>query len=217
MEGQADGVDGADATASSGFDDAAHIGVESGGPFAAKAVGDFAIDGARAQGPFRAVVGGCQPPIGDEDEQMRADCLEGLLQLAAGFVGGRQAQQTVEPSIEIGVVGFERAVGEPVAPTSDRAGALQQPLQPRSERRIALVDGPLRVADEVGEAKLLFLPGPAGLAAQAIGNPIVGPPFAQKAFHDRFGAVRVDDEDGGVAIVEHPQPPVGTDECFAFA
>src|SRR5277367_294543 len=76
LEGEADGVDSADATPSSGFDDGSHVGVEPGGPFAAKAVGDLSIDGARAQGPFRAVVGGCQPPIGDEDEEMRADFLE---------------------------------------------------------------------------------------------------------------------------------------------
>ena len=83
MEGHTDGVYGADATPSSGFDDGLHVGVALGRPYAAKAVGDLSIDGARAQGPFRAVVGGCQLPIGDEDEQMGADLLEGFF---AAFV-----------------------------------------------------------------------------------------------------------------------------------
>jgi len=90
LQRDADGVDGADGAAASGFDDGSHVGVELGGPFAAKAVGDFSVDRGRAQGPLRAVVGGCQLPMGDEDEQMRADFLEGLLQLAPGFVGRSQ-------------------------------------------------------------------------------------------------------------------------------
>ena len=44
------GVDGADATSAAGFDDASNVGVELGGPFAAKAVGDRSIDGAGAKG-----------------------------------------------------------------------------------------------------------------------------------------------------------------------
>jgi hypothetical protein len=91
LEGQTDVVDGADATSAAGFDDASHVGVELGGPLAAKAVGDLSVDGARAQGPFRAVVGGCQLPMGDEDE-MGGDFLESLLQLVSVVMGGRQDQ-----------------------------------------------------------------------------------------------------------------------------
>ena len=79
---------------------------------------------------------------------------------------GRQAHQAVQPSIEIGLVGFERAVGEVFASASDGAGPLQQALQARPEHRVSLVDGVLHVADEVGEAELLFLRRPAGLAAE---------------------------------------------------
>jgi Adenylate and Guanylate cyclase catalytic domain len=128
LEGHANGVDGGDGAAASGFDDASHVGVELGGPFAAKAVGHLSVDGGRAQGPLRAVVCGCQPPVGHEQEQMGADFLEGLLQLASGFVGGRQAQQPAQPALKIGLVGFQRAVGEMVAPPSDGAGPFQQSL-----------------------------------------------------------------------------------------
>ena len=44
FEGEAYGVDGADAASSRGFDDGSQVCVEGGAPFASEAVGDFSID-----------------------------------------------------------------------------------------------------------------------------------------------------------------------------
>src|SRR3954465_4976338 len=61
LKREADSVDGADRSASGGFDDGSDIGVEDGAPVATKAVGDLAIDGTGAQGPLGPVVGGGEP------------------------------------------------------------------------------------------------------------------------------------------------------------
>ena len=60
-QSEANGVDGAERASSGGFDDGANVGVELGPPFAAKAVGDLTIDGARTQRALRAVVGCALP------------------------------------------------------------------------------------------------------------------------------------------------------------
>ena len=67
-------------------------------------------------------------------KRWRADLLDGLLKLASGFVGRLQAQEAIEPPVQVAVVDFEGAVGQRVAPPSDGAGALQQALQARREQ-----------------------------------------------------------------------------------
>lgn len=66
-----------------------------------------------------------------------------------------------------------------------------------------------------GEAELMVAPRPAGLAAEPVRQPHVGPPLAQEFLDDRLGAVGVGDEGGAVAVVEDPQPPVGLPHAHA--
>ncbi len=61
--------------------------------------------------------------------------------------------------------------------------------------------------DEVRQAELMVRPGPVRLAAAAVGDPVVGPERAEEPLHDFPGAAP-GDEDGAVAVVEDPQPPV---------
>src|SRR5271165_5703057 len=78
-----------------------------------------------------------------------------------------------------------------------------------SELRVARVDGVLDVADQMGQTNLMLALGPAHLAGEAIRDPVIGPPFAQERLHDRLRAMGVGHEDGAVAMVEHPEPPIG--------
>src|SRR5208282_3652431 len=155
LEGQADGVEGSDGSSSRGFDDRSNVGIELRAPLASKAVGYLSIDRAGAQRPLRAVVCGFEVPVGDEDEEMAADRLDGFLQLSSGFVGRLQAKEAIEPPVQVAQVDFEGAVGQPVAPPSDGAGALEQALQARREQSVAFVDDVLGVADQMGQAKLM--------------------------------------------------------------
>ena len=52
-------------------------------------------------------------------------------------MGGPEAQEAVEPAIEIGEIGFQGAVGQPVAPPPEGAGALEQALQAGREENVA--------------------------------------------------------------------------------
>ena len=78
-ECEANGVDGANASASCGFDDGADVGVEAGSPFGSETVGDLAIDRAGSQGSLRTVVCGLDVPVGHEDEQMLTEPLDDSL------------------------------------------------------------------------------------------------------------------------------------------
>jgi hypothetical protein len=176
---------------------------------AAKAVGDFAIDRAGAQRAFGAVVGRAEIAVGDEDEEIGPDLFDDRLELAPGAVGWDQAHEAVEAPVQIGLIGFQRGVGEIVASSADGAGALQQTLHAGREHDVAGVDGILNVADEVREADLMLALGPAHLAAVAVRDPVIGTKVAQKGLDHRFGAMFIGDEDGAVGMVEHPQPPVG--------
>ena len=150
FEGHSDGVDGSYGSSASGFDDGSDVGVERGSPFTSEPVGDLSVDGAGSQSAFGTVVGRLDFSIGDEHEEMTADLLDDFLELVAGLVGRGQAHQFVEPSIQVGLIGFQRGVGEFGAASSDGAGALEQAFQAGREHLVAFVDGVLDVADEMG-------------------------------------------------------------------
>ena len=80
------------------------------------------------------------------------------LELTTGFVGRVQAHEAIEPTVQVGLVDFERAVGELVASAFNGAGPFEQPLQTRSEHRVAGLDCVFYVSDEVGEADLPICP-----------------------------------------------------------
>ena len=90
LEGQADGVEGSDGSSSRGFDDRSNVGIELRAPLASKAVGSLSIDRAGAQGALGAVVGRLDFAVGQEDEQVRADLFDDVLDFAAGRSGRGQ-------------------------------------------------------------------------------------------------------------------------------
>lgn len=77
-----DGIENADGSSASGFDDGS-IGVEMGGPFGPEAVRHFSKDHAGAQRLLGAVIGGRDGAIGEEDEQISPAALDGVLELFA--------------------------------------------------------------------------------------------------------------------------------------
>jgi hypothetical protein len=59
------------------------------------------------------------------------------------------------------------------------------------------------------EAELMLAPSPADLAAQPVRQPDVRPPVAQERLDDCLGAAGLGHEGGAVAVMEHPEPPIG--------
>src|SRR5215218_11095172 len=104
-----------------------------------------------------------------EDEEMTAALPDDRVQLRASPGGRDEAHQAVETAIEVGLVDLQRAVLERLAASPDGAGAFQQALQSRRENGIAGIDRVLDVADQIREADLVSQPGPAHLAAIAVG------------------------------------------------
>src|SRR5208283_4788236 len=86
-------------------------------------------------------------------------------------MGGFEAEEAVEPALEVGEVGLQGRIGQVRAPPPDGAGALEQALQRGREHAVALVDDVLDIADQMGEADLMVAPRPAGLAAEPIRQP----------------------------------------------
>ena len=99
-------------------------------------------------------------------------------------------------------------VRERLAASPEGAGALQQALQSRRENEIAGIDRVLDVADQMREADLVSQPGPAHLAAIAVGDPMMGAVIAQEGRHHRRGVAFGGDKDGALGMGEHPEPPV---------
>src|SRR3954465_9753097 len=104
LKREADSVDGADRSASGGFDDGSDIGVEDGAPVAKKAVGDLAMDGTGAQGPLGPVVGGGDVSVRHEDEEMTAALPDDRVQLRASPGGRDEAHQAIEAGCKRGWV-----------------------------------------------------------------------------------------------------------------
>ena len=112
--------------------------------------------------------------------------------------------EAVEPSLKVGLIDLQRAVGETIASAPDRAGAFEQTFHAGGEYRVAGVDGVLNVADQMRQTDLMAAVGPTHLACQAIGEPEVGPPWAEEGLDHRLRSVGIDDEHGVVGVVEHP-------------
>ena len=100
-----DGIENADGSSASGFDDGSNIGVEMGGPFGPEAVRHFSKDDAGAQRLLGAVIGGRDGAIVEEDEQISPAALDGVLELFASGMGWRDAEQRIEAGVELVAVG----------------------------------------------------------------------------------------------------------------
>ena len=102
-------------------------------------------------------------------------------------------------------MGRKRAVGEVVATLADGAGALQQAFEAGGKDRVAVVDGVLSIANEVGEADLVLL-GMAGLCGKAVRDPHLGPSACQEASDHGLAAARSNNVPNGCRTAEHPLP-----------
>ena len=60
------------------------------------------------------------------------------------------------------------------------------PLEARREHGVAGIDRVLGIASQVGQANLMFAPGPSHLAAMAVGGPVIRAMFAEKASTTAF-------------------------------
>ena len=109
-------------------------------------------------------------------------------------MSGPPAQEAVEPALEVGKIGFQGAVGQFLSPSSEGAGALEQAVQVGGKSAVALIDDVLNVADQMREAELMRVPGPADPAAQSVRQPDVGPPIAEELLGHRLGAAGVGHE-----------------------
>ena len=145
-----------------------------GAPLLAEAVGDLAIDRAGAQRPLRPVVGGFEIPVLDEDEELRSDLEDHAFELDPGGVGGIERHDAVEAALQVGLVGFQGRGLEGRPPPPDRAGPFEQMFQAWPEHGVAGLDGVPDVADQVRQADLMLLFGPARLGAEAVRGPEVG-------------------------------------------
>src|SRR3954447_14222888 len=119
IEGEAESMEDADATSSSGFEDRADVGVEVGTPERSEAVGDLAEDDAGPQRLFGAVVGGRDCAVGEEDEQVLPEALDDALELQPRLVVRHDLEQLIQPALEPAVVGGQGGVGERGTPVAD--------------------------------------------------------------------------------------------------
>ena len=141
-------------------------------------------------------------------KRWRRDSLDHALQFDAGFMRRLARHEVVETRLEPRGVGFQRGVGQALASSADATGAPKQMAQVGREDIVAGVDGVLHVADEMGEADLMFLVGQAHLPAIAVGHPEIRPEIAEEILDHRLGPRGLGEEDGAVVVMEHPQPPV---------
>ena len=82
-------------------------------------------------------------------------------------------EQRVEPGVELVGVAAQRGVGQVVAAARDGAGVLQERVHARRESSVACIDGVLHVADEMGEADLMFDLGPIHLRGGSVVDDLV--------------------------------------------
>jgi hypothetical protein len=90
-----------------------------------------------------------------------AEPLDDALHLLSRRGRGLKRKQSVEPLFEIGLIDFERGVGEAVSAASESAGAFEQPLHAGREDVVAGVLGVLDVADQMRQTDLMTAVGPA--------------------------------------------------------
>src|SRR6478672_758223 len=183
IEGEAEGMEDADAAPSGGFEDRADVGVEVSAPSGSEAVGDLAEDDAGSQRLFGAVVGGRDRAVGEEDEQVLAKALDDALELQPWLGVRHDLEQAIERALEPGVVGGQGGVGQGRPAAADAYGALQQMLHAGGEGSIAGIDRVLDVAQQMGKADLMVPSGPAHLGAEAVGDPDRRADIAEELAH----------------------------------
>ena len=135
-----------------------------------EASGDLTEDDGRPQRPLATVVGVGDIASGDEDKKIVPAFSNSPCELAAGRGCRRLAQELGQAAVEIGPVLNERAVLEGLAPPADGDGAQEEESEAGREGAVALVDGILAVAQQVGEAELALNAMPV-LSGIAVGNP----------------------------------------------
>jgi hypothetical protein len=99
-----------------------------------------------------------------------------------------------------------RGVGEIGPAAADRTRVLEQRLEAGREDRIAVVDGILRIADQMREAELMLL-GMLALRRQPVRQPQLRLYAGKKRRRHALAAGGGDDEGGGCRTAERPLPP----------
>ena len=164
-----------DGSASCGFEGGADGGVEPRAFFGSEAADDFAECQAGAQGPFRAVVGGLEAGLFEEDEEVLAVAFDEPGQLLAMLASRRGVEDAVERRVEARDMGFERGRAQVLAPSPDPAGPLDQAPELPGIDRLAAVDGVLQIAVEIKRGRPDGRAWPSPLAAQALAQRVWAP------------------------------------------
>ena len=100
--------------------------------------------------------------------------LDDPLQLLPLAVLGGDLEQLIKPHLKLVRIDGKRHLGEPLAPSADGDGLLQQLLDAWGEGVVTGVDGVLDVAQQMGEADLMVLVGPSHLGPETVRDPDVG-------------------------------------------
>lgn len=101
------------------------------------------------------VVGWRDAPIAQEDEELVSPDFDLPLEDRSRRMFGGASEEAVDPTLGFLRIALEGAVLEAVAPSPDLKGRAQMIAQLGGEVRIATVDGPLDVAQDMGEADLM--------------------------------------------------------------
>jgi hypothetical protein len=202
-----DGLERADRLSASGFNDGSDVGVLLGAPLGAESIGDFSIGGAGAQGALGFVVGRGNGAVGHEDEEVGAEFFDCGFPFDPRAMDGGQVHHPVEFGFETSFVNSAGGVVPFVAPLGFVASQADEVAKGRREDAVALLDDILGVTQEMGEADLLVVGGPAGLGAVAIGDPHLRANVAEELLDRLLGASGMGQEEGVLTVMEDPQPP----------
>ena len=121
----------------------------------------------------------------------------------------RQRHDRVETALQPGPVLLQRGVFQARAASSDLAGAPKKMAQRGRENPVPGINGIWGVAQEMGEADLVFPPRQPHLAAVAVG-PSTGSGARNlggnhpKMSPERFCPAGIGDKHRAVAVMEHP-------------
>ena len=190
-----------------GADDGSERGAGLGSPSGAEPVRDLAEHHARPQRALGHVVGGRHIAVGDEHAQVLPAPPDPAAQLLAHTsLRHRVRHDAVEPALQVMAVLHQRGVAQPLASSPDRHGPQQPQPELRAKPRVAALDRPLRVAQEVRQAHLPS-PGVPALAAQRVRHPHAGPHAREHLLRHRLAPAGADQVQHAVPGGKDPFPP----------
>jgi hypothetical protein len=163
-----DGGHGGFAREAGGAGDGAVSGVDLGAPVGAEPIGDLAEHDRGADFALGDGVGCRHFAVAEEDEEPSPPRLDLLDQGLSGGMGDGSGDQTVEPAFGLGGIGGQGAVLELGSSFADLDRPAQMVADFRGGDRVAVVDGILHIAQDMGEADLRYLLTPLRWIRRAI-------------------------------------------------